>query len=100
MKGHIDHNGHAVLEMRADELRTLFIAVDKLVEHHIVTAAELETLALDHEITANEQRRGRTLNLRACGELRQAAAGHRALKRDAEDIRRILRLLTTNPDVR
>lgn len=99
MKGYIEA-GRVILEMSADELRTLYIAVDHEVGHHIGMAAEYESGADGREQLARRVPRGRTMNRRLAGELRDKAACHKACARDAGDLRRVLEKLTRSPDPR
>ncbi|HKQ65996.1 MAG TPA: hypothetical protein VJZ73_13360 [Methylomirabilota bacterium] len=98
MKGRIE-NGRVILEMSGAELRTLFCSVDREIERELGAAARMEQDAEAH-VDASFTRGARVRNLRAAGELRREAAGRRALARDATDLQRILRQLTTDPDVR
>lgn len=98
MKGRIE-NGRAILEMSGDELRTLFVAIDREIERELGAAARMEQDAEAH-VEASFTRGARVRSLRAAGELRREAAARRSLARDATDLQRILRDLTTDPDIR
>lgn len=102
MTGYVDAStGRGVLEgIRADEMRTLYIALERECAYHEARAAQLEQEADDRRAQARDQRRGRHANNRAAGELESEAAGHRVLARDAADQARILRPLTTSKDIR
>lgn len=99
MKGYID-GGVVFLELDANELRTLFIAVDHEVGYHAGMAAECESGADGREQLAKRIPRGRAMNRRQAGELRTKAAGHKACMRDASDLCRVLHELTRNRNAR
>lgn len=99
MKGLVD-GGVAILELKADELRTLFIAVDHEAGHQSHMAALCEQSSEERQRMSETNRKGRTANRRLAGELRDKAAGHKALARDALDLRRVLHQLTRDPEVK
>ena len=101
MRGDIDENGRAWLEdINAGELRTLFIAVELDAKHHETEASRLAAEARDRRELAGTVKHGSHANNRVAGELENEAAGHRAQFRDAADLARILRTLTTDSRIR
>jgi hypothetical protein len=100
MKGYIGELGHAFIECNATELRNLYAAVEREYSHHSAECSYLQTEADTEERLAAMNRRGRRSHQRRAGELRDEAAGHAALAKEAADLRRVLHALTTDPDQR
>lgn len=99
MKTTVD-GGRALLEASAAEVRALYQAVEREVEYHEGRAARMTYDAEDAERDADRVRGARTKKMRYAGELRNEAAAHRAFARDAGDLLRVLRELTTGTDLR
>lgn len=99
MKADLDAHGRAILELSATELRTLYLAVDREAAYHTACATDNEIEADSRDEIARSSRK-RVKFRRSAGELREKAAGHRAMARDAGDLRRVLYKLTTNENAR
>jgi hypothetical protein len=99
VKAYVDA-GRAFLELGAQELRTLFIAIDRESDYHRRRSEEMEAESEHLDDRARTEKRGRHALRRRAGELRRDASGHRACANEAEDLRCVLLVLTKNPEVK
>jgi hypothetical protein len=94
-------DGKAQLEdVSQNELRALFCALDRDAVKFEANAILLENEAREREDAARKQPRGRVANRRVAGELRQDAAGQRALLREVQDLMRTIRPFATDPSIK
>lgn len=101
MIAHIGDNGRFVLaDVRVDEVKLLHEALEKWANDLTERAAQLEVEAGERMEFARGRRAGKRQAIRVAGELRNEAAGWRALAKDASDMLRALLWAATHKDAR